>query len=287
MWKRKTHVGCLREAEARLTPGTVRIDRVVRRVLQLRATAAPGVLNMESTALSFVEPGRRVSVHELERWASLAAASAVIVYGFSRRSVPTALLAAAAATPIAYRGLVGKWPFENGHAADDTRSALAGRRGHSRPRVDSPRDAGGRGVSLLAAAREPAAGSCPSGATSPSSAMGGRTGSPRGPAGLARRVGRRDHQRGREQGHRLAIAARSPTSSPPDPSTSRPVRGGRGTQVSVHLQYAPPAGRAGAFVATLFGREPSQTIREDLRRFKQLLEAGEIPRAQHDGEPSV
>jgi len=57
------------------------------------------------------------------------------------------------------------------------------------------------------------------------------------------------------------------------------VRGGRSTQVSVHLQYAPPAGKAGALVASLFGREPSQTIREDLRRFKQLLEAGEVPRA--------
>ncbi len=29
----------------------------------------------------------------------------------------------------------------------------------------------------------------------------------------------------------------------------------------------------------LFGREPSQTIREDLRRLKQLLEAGEIAKA--------
>jgi uncharacterized membrane protein len=57
------------------------------------------------------------------------------------------------------------------------------------------------------------------------------------------------------------------------------ARGGRSTQVSVHLQYAPPAGRAGAFVASLFGRAPSQTVREDLRHFKQLLEAGEIPRA--------
>ena len=57
------------------------------------------------------------------------------------------------------------------------------------------------------------------------------------------------------------------------------VRGGRSTQVSVHLQYAPPAGRVGALVASLLGREPSQTIREDLRRLKQLLEAGEIPRA--------
>jgi uncharacterized membrane protein len=57
------------------------------------------------------------------------------------------------------------------------------------------------------------------------------------------------------------------------------VRGGRSTQVSVNLQYAPPAGKAGAMVASLFGREPAQTIREDLRHFKQLLEAGEIPRA--------
>ena len=59
------------------------------------------------------------------------------------------------------------------------------------------------------------------------------------------------------------------------------MRGGRSTQVTVHLQYAPPAGRAGALLAWLFGREPSQTIREDLRRLKQLLEAGEIARALH------
>ena len=57
------------------------------------------------------------------------------------------------------------------------------------------------------------------------------------------------------------------------------VRGGRETQVTVNLQYAAPAGKAGAFVATLFGREPSQTIREDLRRLKQILEAGEIAQA--------
>jgi uncharacterized membrane protein len=56
------------------------------------------------------------------------------------------------------------------------------------------------------------------------------------------------------------------------------ARAGRSTEVSVHLQYAPPAGRAGALIASLFG-EPAQTIREDLRHFKQLLEAGEIPRA--------
>jgi uncharacterized membrane protein len=65
------------------------------------------------------------------------------------------------------------------------------------------------------------------------------------------------------------------------------VRGGRSTQVSVHLQYAPPAGRAGALFASVFGKEPSQMIREDLRSSKQLLEAGEIPRttAEHRTRP--
>jgi len=51
----------------------------------------------------------------------------------------------------------------------------------------------------------------------------------------------------------------------------------RGTQVRVHLQYSPPAGKLGSAVAWLFGEEPSQQIREDLGRFKLLLETGGIP----------
>jgi uncharacterized membrane protein len=50
-----------------------------------------------------------------------------------------------------------------------------------------------------------------------------------------------------------------------------------GTRVRVKLQYNPPAGRLGAAVARLFGEEPEIQIREDMRRFKQLLETGEIP----------
>jgi uncharacterized membrane protein len=52
-----------------------------------------------------------------------------------------------------------------------------------------------------------------------------------------------------------------------------------GTQITVTLQYQPPAGTFGKLVASAFGSEPSQTIREDLRRLKQLLEAGEIAKA--------
>jgi uncharacterized membrane protein len=53
-----------------------------------------------------------------------------------------------------------------------------------------------------------------------------------------------------------------------------------GTRVRVHLQYSPPGGKLGAAVAWLFGEEPTIQVREDLRRFKSLLEAGEIPTVQ-------
>jgi uncharacterized membrane protein len=53
-----------------------------------------------------------------------------------------------------------------------------------------------------------------------------------------------------------------------------------GTDVWIHLQYDPPAGKLGAWFAALFGEEPSQQIREDLRRLKAYLETGEVARAQ-------
>jgi uncharacterized membrane protein len=60
--------------------------------------------------------------------------------------------------------------------------------------------------------------------------------------------------------------------------------GGRGTLVKVSLRYRPPAGVIGAQVAKLFGEEPSQQIRADLRRLKQLIETGEVATTQ--GQPS-
>ena len=51
----------------------------------------------------------------------------------------------------------------------------------------------------------------------------------------------------------------------------------RGTVVHVHLQYNPPGGRLGAAVAYVFGEEPNLQVQEDLRRFKRLMETGEIP----------
>lgn len=62
-----------------------------------------------------------------------------------------------------------------------------------------------------------------------------------------------------------------------------PAPGGRGTEVTVELEYEPFAGSFGASMAKLFGEEPAQQIEEDLRRFKQLMEAGEVPTT--DGQP--
>jgi len=53
--------------------------------------------------------------------------------------------------------------------------------------------------------------------------------------------------------------------------------GGRGTVVRVALQYNPPAGKLGSALATLLGERPEGLIEEALRKFKQLMEAGEIP----------
>ena len=63
-----------------------------------------------------------------------------------------------------------------------------------------------------------------------------------------------------------------------------PAPGGRGTEVKVVLEYDPPAGRAGVIMARLFGEEPDQQVREDLRHFKEIMEAGEIPTTE--GQPS-
>ena len=47
------------------------------------------------------------------------------------------------------------------------------------------------------------------------------------------------------------------------------------TEVRVVLRYDPPAGRLGAAVARLLGEDPSLQVAEDLRRLKQVIEAGD------------
>ena len=51
---------------------------------------------------------------------------------------------------------------------------------------------------------------------------------------------------------------------------------GRGTLVNATIVYDPPAGDVGKLIATLFQKEPKVQARRDLRRFKQMMETGEI-----------
>lgn len=51
---------------------------------------------------------------------------------------------------------------------------------------------------------------------------------------------------------------------------------GRGTEVRVFISYDPPAGTVGKLVAKVMQREPRVQARRELRRFKQLMETGEV-----------
>jgi len=55
-----------------------------------------------------------------------------------------------------------------------------------------------------------------------------------------------------------------------------PTPDGSGTDVRVVLSYEPPAGKLGAAMAKLLGEEPSQQVAEDLRRFKQVMDSGDV-----------
>jgi uncharacterized membrane protein len=59
-----------------------------------------------------------------------------------------------------------------------------------------------------------------------------------------------------------------------------PAPGGRGTIVRAEVEYTPPGGIIGAALAKLFGEEPGQQVEADLRRFKQVMETGEVVRSE-------
>jgi uncharacterized membrane protein len=231
-------------------------------------------------------PGSRINIGKLERWLSLVAGGALAAYGMKRRSVPggTAALAGAA---LLYRGATGHCDIyqalgvnradreDNGFTADwesDTRQQLGGTAGihveesilinkplgevfrfwrdfENLPRFMNHLESVSvreEGISHWVA---------------------------HGPAGTKVEW---DARIINEIHHKL-IAWQSLEGS--TVSTAGSVnfrRTRRGTEVRVNLQYNPPAGKLGAAVAWLFGEEPSVQIREDLRRFKQLMETGTI-----------
>ena len=219
------------------------------------------------------------SLSQLQSWAALGAGAALLVYGAKRRSL-AGLGLTIAGTPILYRGIRGRWPELANRAAarygsDDTRAALAGDRGmHVREAVQLEKPVAEvfrfwRRLENLPRFMEHL--------ESVTEGVDGRSHwIARGPAGVrvqwdAEIINESENQ---------VIGWRSLPGSDVVSAGSVNFDSIRGdsTQVTVHLQYEAPAGRAGEVAATLLGRSPSQTIREDLRRFKQLLEAGEIAR---------
>jgi uncharacterized membrane protein len=222
----------------------------------------------------------RPTLGELERWGSVTAAAALMVYGASRRS-PAGLGLAIAAMPLAYRGIAGRWPQPLASrlhtSTEDTRAALAGERGfvvHESVRLEVPIDEVyhfwrrfenlPQFMAHLAQVTD----------------LGNQRSHwvAKGPGGVLVEWDAEiiNEVENKVIGWRSLPGADVTVAGSVNFDT---VRGGASTQVSVRLQYAPPAGRVGALVSMLAGREPSQTIREDLRRLKQILETGEVARA--------
>jgi len=83
-----------------------------------------------------------------------------------------------------------------------------------------------------------------------------------------------------------AIAWRSLAGSDIDTAgeiTFRPALGDRGTEVHVYMNFIPPAGGLARMFPSLFTKATRRMIRTDLRRFKALMEIGEIPTVE--GQP--
>ena len=228
---------------------------------------------------------RRTNVGGTERWISAAAGAGLLFAGLARRDRAGAL-AALAGGALLFRGASGYCPVNasvgRNSAADDTRIVLGGRGGvHVRHSVTI-----GRPVAELFAFWRNVE-NLPRFMEHLESVR--RTGPDRShwvakaPAGMrvewdAEIVNEVENQ---------VIGWRSLPGS--DVTSAGSVNFDdagpeRGTRITIHLQYEPPAGKIGALFAKLFGEEPSQQIREDLRRLKRLMESGEVPTT--DGQPS-
>ena len=208
---------------------------------------------------------------ETEKWLALGT-GAVLLVGAARARSFTRLLLAAASAPLLYRGVTGQWPDVLGSylPSSDTRTALGGNRGiHIRESVVVRRPVGEvyrfwrrlenlpQFMTHLKSVDQ----------TTEKQSHWVAT----GPGGLP-------VEWDAEIIHEVldkTIGWRSLEGA--DVVSAGSVNFGAGreqrsTTVDVNLQYAPPAGRAGEFVASLLGASPSEMIREDLQRLKALLE---------------
>jgi uncharacterized membrane protein len=235
-----------------------------------------------------------VNVGRVERWLSMAAGSALAAYAARRRDLPGGIAAIAGAA-LLYRGSTGHCPINsaigrdsahgNGQAAiadfgSDTRQQLRGRRGiHVEESITINKPVGEiyrfwRNLENLPQFMEHL--------ESVSMREAGVSHwVAKGPAGMkvewdARIINEVENKViGWQSLEGSTVSTAGAVNFEETP---------RGTVVRVHFQYSPPGGKIGAAVAKLFGEEPNQTVREDLRRLKRLLETGEVPTIQ--GQPS-
>ncbi len=225
---------------------------------------------------------RSVNVNDTERWLSVVGGSALALFGLTRRSLPGLALTAAGGA-LVYRGLTGHCHLYGAlgvNTADrhGPRTSVAAGRGIKVERtitINAPREKlyqFWRNLENL-----------PRVMTHLKSVA--NLGNKRShwvanaPAGLevawdAEIINERENE---------LVAWRSLENARVDSAGSvhfTEAPAGRGTQVTVILKYDPPAGKLSANIARLFGQAPGQIIEEDLRRFKQLMETGEIATIQ-------
>ncbi len=233
-----------------------------------------------------IDERRHVNVGEYERWASVAAGVGLLLAAAAKRT-PASAFAALAGGVLLYRGTSGHCPAyqalgRNTASGDDTRVALGGQNGirvHQSVTIDRPVSElynFWRQFENLPRFMDHL--------ESVSDLGGGRSHwVAKAPAGThvewdAEIINEVPDQvigwRSLEGADVVSAGSVNFDDAGPD----------RGTRVTVRLQYDPPGGKIGSLFAKLFGEEPSQQIREDLRRLKQLLEAGEVPTTK--GQPS-
>jgi uncharacterized membrane protein len=225
---------------------------------------------------------RRLNVGGAERWASMILGSGLLLFGLGRKRIPAALAGGA----LLYRGASGYCGLYSLLGIDTA--------GEKRPSVSVPHGQGVKVERSIVVDKSPEE----------------LYQFWRNPENLPRFMGHvasvealgpnRSHWRMKAVGgkefawqaeivndkpHEL-IAWRSLDGADVDHAGSvhfERLATGRGTRVRVVMEYRPPAGQIGVAIAKSLGEEPEQILDSDLRRFKQLLETGDVVSAQ--GEP--
>lgn len=219
-----------------------------------------------------------INVGDAERWASAISGGAVALYGLTRSSLPGLALGAAGGA-LVYRGLSGQCSVYRSLGVSTANNAASGVKVQQTTTVDKPVEELyrfwrnfenlPRFMRHLESVRT--------------------TGDQRSHWVAKAPLGQTvewDAELDQERENELIGWRSLPGADIVNVGSVRfsPATGGRGTVVAVELEYSPPGGAVGATVAKLFGEEPSQQVDDDLRRFKALMEAGEI--ATTDGQPA-